>query len=574
MKVTRAILNTIKEEGAKHIFMVPGGLIDPLCDELVHDRDIKPIIAAHEAGALYMADGYARASGNFGVGLTIGGPGLTNAITPLYTAFMDQIPLMLITGEVNTEWEARGFIQDTSVNSSVPGQMLLSRITSQSMRIGTFSNFNFNMRTLLRKMWTPASRGPVHLSVPLNIMQGDVDKFEHLTISDSLKRPKIMDYEAFQKIPEIVAGSSKVAIICGAGVSDQSTSKKLVELADKFNIGVITTLAAKGSFPENHPLSLGTFGWAGNRTAIDTILSEDLEVLIVLGSKMNMQDTLFWHERLGRLKALIQVDLNENSIGHHFPTHHPIVSDSGVFIEKLTQELDKRKDQLETSMGERRQWYDSIIGKGSKFYDEDNGILDIDPIHPARVITELREVMPKETILTVDNGAHSFFTSHYWQSYEPRTFLSALRYVGAMGWAIPAGIGAAFAKPDYKSVVVTGDGCMLMHGMEVQTAVRYNLPVVFVVMNNSAFGNPYLRAQKVGPEAAKLQKLPEHDFAGLGKSLGAVGLTVTRPDEIRGTLERAKNINKTVVVDVKCGNFPTPTKTFDATLLAKLREKA
>lgn len=571
MKVTTAVVNALVTEGASHVFMVPGGFVDPFTDELSKRKDIKTIISAHEAGAVAMADGYARASGKFGAMICIGGPGITNTITNVYTAYMDQIPLFIVSGEVRTEWEGRGFIQDTSPNGPVHDGAILKNITAMTRSLRESTNFDFHIRGLFKKMNAPSSRGPVHLALPLNVQLSEV-AYEHQPTSYAYKKPHAIDLDSCKDVADLIAQNTKIAIVCGWGAHDADTAEELIRFSEKYSLPIATTLSAKGTFPEDHINSLGCFGWAGLRPAIEAILSDDLEVLIVLGSKMNMQDTMFWNERFKRLKALIQVDVNENSIGQHFPTHHPVISDCLAFLQYMDQRLQAQLDHLQAQISERKNWITTLQMKSPRMFHLDSTENNLMPIHPGQVIRELRKVMPRNTILTVDNGAHSFFTGHYWEAYKPREFLSALRYVGDMGWAIGAGIGAKFAKPDHPSVVVTGDGCMLMHGMEVQTAARYNLDMIFVILNNSAFGNPYLRAKKVGPEVAAMQILPTHDWCAFAQSMGAKGIKVERPEELVPAFQRALNEGGTQVINVIAGNYPTPTENFDKVLLSSLRK--
>jgi len=176
----------------------------------------------------------------------------------------------------------------------------------------------------------------------------------------------------------------------------------------------------------------------------------------------------------------------------------------------------------------------------------------------------LRKVFPRNGAVLVDSGAHRAFAGHYWTAYEPRTYISATN-LGPMGWAIPAAIGVQCARPDRRVAVITGDGCMQMHGMEVQTAARYQLPIVYVVLNNSALGNVWLRAHQLGPLPSELTSIPDHDWAGFGRALGAEGLTVTDPAQLENTFRQALAANRTVVIDVKTDkNCPTPVYDFKA----------
>ena len=185
------------------------------------------------------------------------------------------------------------------------------------------------------------------------------------------------------------------------------------------------------------------------------------------------------------------------------------------------------------------------------------------PLHPARVLRDLRRVVPRETVLLVDSGAHRAFCGHYWEAYEPRTYLSATN-LGPMGWAIPAGIGAKLARPERPLVVVTGDGCMLMHGMEIQTAGRYGIPVIFLVINNSALGNVWLRASQEGPGPAGLTELPTHDWAGFARSLGLKAATVTAPADLEPAFQAALAAGAPYLLDVRCDRaFTTPVTPFN-----------
>ncbi len=184
------------------------------------------------------------------------------------------------------------------------------------------------------------------------------------------------------------------------------------------------------------------------------------------------------------------------------------------------------------------------------------------PLHPARVVTELRRAMPKDTVLVVDSGAHRAFCGHYWEAYGPRSYISATN-LGPMGWAIPAGIGAKAARLEKPLVVVTGDGCMLMHGIEIQTAARYGVAAIFVVINNGALGNVWLRAIQEGPGPASLTEIPLHDWAGFARSLGLGAATVNKPEELAPAFRQALASGAPYLVDVRCDrSFTTPVSPY------------
>jgi len=218
---------------------------------------------------------------------------------------------------------------------------------------------------------------------------------------------------------------------------------------------------------------------------------------------------------------------------------------------------------MQAGLEARVAWIDDIRSK-PRLQDVENCSSDASPIHPARVVADLRRIFPRNGILVVDSGAHRAFAGHYWESYEPRTYISATN-LGPMGWAIPAAIGVQCAQPKRKVAVITGDGCMHMNGIEVSTAARYQLPIIFVVINNAALGNVWLRAHELGPAPDELTRLPDHDWAGFAKALGSRAETVRDPGELAAAFDRALAGEGPCLIDVKADKaFATPVKDWAA----------
>jgi acetolactate synthase-1/2/3 large subunit len=238
-----------------------------------------------------------------------------------------------------------------------------------------------------------------------------------------------------------------------------------------------------------------------------------------------------------------------------------VVGDVSAFLERIMSEPNELLRHLDGGKAVREEWV-RAIRECPRLYDAENCSSDSIPIHPARVVAELRKAMPRETVALVDSGAHRAFAGQYWESYEPRTYISATN-LGPMGWAIPAGVGAKIARPDRPCVVITGDGCMLMHGLEIQTAARFNVPVIYVVINNAAFGNVWLRAAKMGAMPSQLTSLPDHDWAGVARALGLNSLTVRKPEELQSAFQQALESNAAFLIDVKADKrFDTPVEPF------------
>ncbi|PTB16820.1 acetolactate synthase I/II/III large subunit [Trinickia symbiotica] len=561
MNVADAIVSALREEGIRHLFCVPGETIDPLLESLTRQHEVKPIICAHEAGAAYMADGYARAGGRFGVYATTSGPGFTNSLTALATACTDRSPLLAISGEVKQERAGRGAFQDSS-GAGIRGADMAASITALQLDLTAPSLTWHHLARLLHSMLDHASRGPVHLSIPSDV-QGAQATGEWARLPRSLYQPRFVDIGSCDAFWEQVGTKAKVAVLAGSGCVQSDAAEALVRFAESFDIPVATTLPAKGVFPEDHRLSLGVMGWPGNRPAIDALTSGNLDVLFVLGSRLNMLDTLIWTDGFRPRHALIANDINASGVFQDYPVDLPILGDARSCLDALNYAEPSLSARLRASRGDRLDWLFSLKPDGTLTDPIRRSASRLMRLHPAEAITVLRRVMPRSTMLFIDSGAHAFFAGHYWTAFEPRRFFTSIKYMGAMGWAIPAAIGAKLARPNDPCVVVTGDGCMLMHGVEMQTAARYDIPLVCVVLNNSAYGNPKLRADRISPELGRLHELPTHDWAKFAASLGALGMTVHDASDLEDAFEQALQARTAVVIDVRTENVPTPTEAFD-----------
>jgi acetolactate synthase I/II/III large subunit len=557
---TDFILDALALEEIGHLFMVPGGLVDPFLPALGRQTALKPIVAAQEGGAAYMADGYARASGKFGAALCIGGPGLANTVTAVATAQSDGSPVFLMSGEVSTLVEGLGMFQDASPQT-LDDVTIVKPVVRYSSSIDNPRNLPHLFKQAMLRLRTRPS-GPVHLSLPQDSLTGELS-IRYTRLDPALADPAALSLKAAETSLQHFLGSSsgkppaKIVILAGAGVEHAGASQTLRQFAELWQIPVATTLRAKGVFPEDHPLSLGVFGYAGTHHSRGALLDAPPDLLIVLGSGLNERDTMHWALRL-EPNATICVDLSPVSIGAH-TQGGGVIGDCGAYLSYLLGRSDELRPSLQRTVAERAAWLSGIRSK-ARLQDIESCASDAAPIHPARVISELRKVFPRDGVLVVDSGAHRAFTGHYWEAYEPRTYISATN-LGPMGWAIAAASGVQCAQPERRVAVITGDGCMRMSGMEVSTAARYQLPILFVVINNAALGNVWLRAHTLGPVPDELTSLPDHDWAAFAKALGCRGETVRKPADLTGTFERALAGAGPCLIDIKADKaFATPVK--------------
>ena len=546
---TDFILRSLVADGIDHLFLVPGGLVDPFLPALGRVSELTPVVAAQEGGAAYMADGYARASGKFGACLCIGGPGATNTVTALSAALTDESPVLLITGEVANYMQGLGLFQDASAGT-YNDSLILAPVTAESYSIPDIRLIPHRMRGAVKRM-LDGVRVPVHLSVPHDLQTGDID-IDPMPLAADLLHSEPLDSEAAGKLWTLLDGAGpapRIAILVGGGVIADESSAALVKAAERFQIPVATTEHAKGVFPEDHALSLGVFGYAGTRHATEAILNGDLDLLIVLGATLNVRDSMYWSTQLKPRLGVFSVNISALHGGCHVPNESFVGGHGGAFARWLASASDDIAKPLVDGIAARKQWLAAIRAK-PRYYDHANTASGQTPIHPARMVADTRKAMPRDTVALVDSGAHRAFAVQYWDSYGPRQFLTASG-LGPMGWAIGAGIGAKAARPQSPVVVFTGDGCMRMHGMEVQSAVRAGLPVIYVVSNNRALGNVWLRVHTSGPVPAHLTETPEQDWAGFARIVGAEGATVRKAEELVPALEKALAANKTCVIDVK-----------------------
>jgi acetolactate synthase-1/2/3 large subunit len=529
------LLRCLRDQGLSHVFLVPGGHIDPLVAELGKGAGPQPIVAAHEEGAGFMADGYARVSGRFGVCMCIGGPGAGNILPAAIAALSDRSRVLFLTGDVPTTLQGRGAFQDGSMEGT-RDTAFLRLATTFSEEVELISQFPRQLAAAFRAMGG-VPPGPVHLSFPTDMQKAELPT-DTAFPTPSAEPARPVDHAALARACErVLAGAGKLAVLAGRGCVASRAGDALRAFAEKYEVPVTTTFAAKGVLPYDHRLCLGMFGYAGTNRAITTLLGSDLDVLLVLGSSMNLRDTLFWSRELAGRTQIIQLDIDPTMLGRDYPVPHTIVGDCQQTLEQLCSFADGPLRPLADSAPARREWTTQLKALPAHF-DDANLTSDATPIHPARLIGEMRKALPRDTILFVDSGAHRAFAGHYWESFGPGGVRSATN-LGPMGWAIPAAIGGKLARPDTPVAVITGDGCMRMHGIEIATAARYRVPVLFVVSNNSALGNVYLRARKENAGAAEMTLLPEVDWAGFGRVLGAGGARVTAPQELAAALRAA-----------------------------------
>lgn len=521
MNAAEVIVNSLEKHDVEYVFGVPGGAIEPLNNAL-HKSKIKVIVAKHEQGAAFMADGYARVSGNIGVCCSTAGPGATNLITGIASSFGDSIPVIALTGQVSTSLFGKGAIQEISVQSF--GIVSIFRQISKYSDIIINENKAGEMISRARRLALTGRKGPVHLNLPTDVMKRKVTDDNHERCSTT----QVMgfDREAVKQAAQLLLCAKRPVIVVGWGTVLSRADAELLELAEKMDIPVATSPKAKGIFSESHPLSLGVLGFAGSPVSKEYIIKRDVDVMLAVGTSFNEFVTSGWDKRLIPMKSLIHIDIDSNEIGKNYYIDVGIAGDAKTVLRELIYEL-HRHNRRKKARYDRRKEVQSI----KESLTHKNRKLNKMPYNPQRLIMDLGDALPKDTLYFVDNGNSMAWAIRHLIVTEPYSFFVGLGFA-SMGFAVAASIGAKLAAGNRPVVALVGDGSFLMNGMEVATAVNYNIPVIWVVMNNSMLGMVY--------HGRKLANIPEGiestfkpiDFVKLAEGLGARGIRITTPGEI------------------------------------------
>ncbi len=568
-EIRRFILDAVRTEGVDYVFLVPGGAIDQFYD-VFESAELKAVVTASETGAAFMADGYGRLRRKFGVCMGISGPGVANFVPAIAAASADRASILAIAGEIDTRLSGLGTFQDAT-RAGLNDLEILQTITRCSLQIEAEESVHLFIRTAMRSM-LGIRRGPVYLKVPAQLQCRRLRPDErYQRLPTSVYVPRTVEKAAADEALCSIAEHEKVAILAGDGILASDSGEELLRFANSFQIPVATTLKAKGAIAEKHPLALGVFGYAGSKRAIETLTSGGIEALVVLGSSLSQRDTLYWSPAL-QPATLIHVDLDQTVIGRSYLARHEVVGDVRTVLRHwLYQSEGETINRLRDKSNVRFEWvkglreiplcYDEDVSEGTEV---PGSLL----FHPARIVRAMRKVATqvlgkKEPTVLVDSGAHRVFGSHYWLCWEAGRFLSATA-LAPMGWAVSASIGAALADAEKRpAIVFTGDGCMLMQGMELSTAAKLaqrGTPphVIWIVFNNQALGNVHLRTSKMSKAAQALTTLKPQNWADFAQSLGCKATRIDCMDRLETAFEQALSEPGPWLIDVPTLIVPTP----------------
>ncbi|MGI5879081.1 MAG: biosynthetic-type acetolactate synthase large subunit [Syntrophomonadaceae bacterium] len=532
MRGAEILLDCLKKEGVDTIFGYPGGSVLPIYDALFNS-DIRHILTRHEQGAVHAADAYARVTGKAGVCLATSGPGATNLVTGIATAYMDSIPMVCLTGQVSSALIGRDAFQEADITGITLPITKHNYIVESTEELAQIIKEAFYIARTNRP-------GPVVVDLPKDIMEKVID-YQPVRDEINIRGYRVMrGFNSGQVMAaaELINKAERPVIYAGGGVISSNASAELLQLAETGKIPVTTTLMGLGGFPSTHYLSLGMLGMHGTRYANYAIGESD--VLIAIGVRFDDRvtgkiDTFAPHARV------IHIDIDAAEIGKNVNVHIPIVGD----VKEILQAINK-KLQPQPEYGE---WHQTI-DRWKDEYPLRYGFSMEGRIMPQHVIEKIYELTDGEAIITTEVGQHQMWTAQFCKFKHPRTFVTS-GGLGTMGFGFPAAIGAKIAVPDRPVIDIAGDGSIQMNIQELGTAVQYKLPVIICILNNQFLGM-VRQWQSLFYEGRYSYTDISHqpDFVKVAEAYGAIGIRVTETKDVEPALKRAlESTDCPVVID-------------------------
>jgi acetolactate synthase-1/2/3 large subunit len=541
-----ALIKSLELEGVDVIFGLPGGAILPVYDPIL-DSPIRHILVRHEQGAGHMAEGYAQATGRPGVAMVTSGPGATNIVTPLADAYMDSIPMVVITGQVPTAAIGTDAFQEVDIVGITRGITKHNELVTEAADIPRVIREAFHIATTGRP-------GPVLVDIPKDIVdptnpRSAMDWYWPDSVDMPGYHPQVDgDPVLIEKAARLIIESERPVIYAGGGILKARAADALRALAELLDIPVVTTLMARGAIPDDHPLCLGMPGMHGNYTAVTSMQESDL--LIALGSRFDDRVT-------GKLDGfapgakIIHVDIDPAELGKVRRPDVGITGDCRLVIEELITAL--KALGAPDAQPDRAAWKQTLSGWQEKFpltYEQSE---PGDLLKPQYVLETLSANTPEDCIVASGVGQHQMFASQYWQFRHPYTWINS-GGAGTMGFAVPAAIGAKVGRPDRMVWAVDGDGCFQMTAQELVTAAAERIPVKIAILNNAYLGMVRQWQEMFYEERySEVYLSPDlPDYKMWAEAMGCVGMRVESPEEVLPAIEKANSIDdRPVVIDFR-----------------------
>jgi len=528
MNGARIMLECLKKEGVDTIFGYPGGTVINIYDELFSFKEIRHILPRHEQAGTHAADGYARATGRVGVCLATSGPGATNTVTGIATAYMDSIPMVIITGQVPTPLIGNDAFQEVDIIG------ITRPCTKHSFLVKDVKDLAMIMKKAFYIART-GRPGPVLVDLPKDVQIAQTEFVYPETVEIRSYKPNLEGHpRQVEKAMAMILGSHRPVVYVGGGAVLGNAAEELTALCRKLTIPVTTTLMGLGSFPENDPNSLGMLGMHGAYCANMAMTNSDL--IIAIGARFDDRVT-------GKLTTfaphakIIHVDVDPTSIKKNVRVDLPIVGDVKDVLTKMIKQADKLKDKVVEFKAGLTTWHADIAGWKERHpiaYKTSTTI-----IKPQFVIQKLRELSDEDAIISTDVGQHQMWTAQFFQFNKPRTLLTS-GGLGTMGYGLPSAMGAQAAFPGRQVITICGDGGVQMNIQEMATLVQNKLPVKIVILNNNFLGMVRQWQELFFDKrySSTCMELPI-DYVKLADAYGAKGFRTSKPGDVEKVIKAA-----------------------------------
>ncbi len=514
----QAIVKALEIEKVKVIFGYPGAAICPFYDALL-DSNITHILTRHEQGAVHAASGYARVTGTTGVCVATSGPGATNTITGIATAYMDSIPVVVITGQVSSEQIGKDVFQEADITGATAPFCKHNYLVKEAQELPRIIKEAFHIASTGRP-------GPVLIDVPIDIQTKKMEFKYPDTVDIHGYKPNYKGHPIqIRKIADAIKKAKAPVICAGGGIINANASKELLELAEKCSIPVTTTLMGIGSIPSLHPLNLGMLGSHGVFAANYAINNADL--VIIMGARVGDR-AMGTASRIAKKADIIHIDIDPAEIGKNIEVSIPVVGDVSMILKELLNLVEK---------GDVDGWTEKLDKVKREHPLRHLDYAESKTVKPQYLISMLSDMAGDDAIVTTEVGQNQIWAANYYKGKHPRKFITS-GGMGTMGYGLPAAVGAKIASPDSTVIAISGDGSFQMSMQELGTIKENNLGIKIVILNNSRLGM-VREIQKNKYRGRYCQVFMEHnpDFVRLAEAYGFKGQRIACNSEVKGALE-------------------------------------
>lgn len=527
MELTGAqiLMECLKEQNVDTVFGFPGGAVLNIYDELYkYGSEIRHILTSHEQGAAHAADGYARSTGKVGVCIATSGPGATNLVTGIATAYMDSIPLVAITGNVPVALLGKDSFQEVDIAG------ITMPITKHNYIVKDVKD----LANVVREAFYVAKEGrpgPVLIDIPKDVTANKAE-YTYEKPREIVRRTGSITEKALAKAVKLIEEAKKPFVFVGGGVVLSEAHEELTQFVEKIQAPVACSLMGMGGFSGENKLYTGMLGMHGSKASNIGVTNCDL--LIVIGSRFN--DRVIGNsEKFARNAQVLHIDIDPAEVNKNVLTHHYIIGDIKEVLKRLNERVKKlNHDEWLNEVQDLQHNYPLTYGEG---------------LTGQYVIEKLNEVTKGDAIISTEVGQHQMWAAQFYKFKKPQLFLTS-GGLGTMGYGLGASIGAKIGNPDMPVINIAGDGSFRMNLNEILTAVRYNVPIVVLVINNNVLGMVRQWQSLFYQERYSYTTLnPDLDYVKLAEAFGAVGMNLTEVDQVEESLKKALSMGRPVIIN-------------------------